>query len=264
MKRSILVVVAVLLATCGWGVANAQTTKGNVYSSKFVGLSFSVPDGWYIATDNKTKDLMPDAARVMGLDDPAAKAVVAQMPGMVLLMVSERPFSSEVQSANRNVIFVAINARNMKNEVRSGADYLGHVARGMRESQPNATVSDIVTQSLGGEEFNRLNVRLPMQGVTVHMSQLARIHNDYIVILNMSADSDNGLAELARIVDNNMRLASVSQEVDSSAEGATFRNKATLDVSSSSGSGGNPLKTIGIILMVLGALWFIKNVFGRK
>lgn len=262
MKRSILVVVAVLLVTCGWGVANAQT-RGNVYSNKFVGLSVSVPDGWYITTDNETKELiMRDGARVMGLDDPADKAVMAQMPGMVLLMVSERPFSSEVQSANRNIIFTAINARNMKNEVRSGADYLGHVAQGMRESQPNATVSDIVTQSLGGEEFHRWNVKLPIEGITAHVSQLARIHNDYIVILNMTADSGNGLAELVRIVDNNMRLASVSHAVDSSPEGASFRNKATLDVSSSSGLGGNPLKTIGIILMVLGALWFIKSVFG--
>lgn len=249
-----------------WGVANAQT-KGNVYSNKFVGLSFSVPEGWYIATDNETKDLMPDAARVIGLDDPSAKSVVAQMPGIVLLMVSERPFSSDVQSANRNIIFVAINAREMKNEVRSGADYLGHVARGMRESQPSATVSDIITQRLGGEEFHRMNVRLPMQGITVHMSQLARIHNDYIVILNMSADSDNGLTELIEIAANNMRLSAVPQAVDSSPEGTSFRKKSSLNISGSSGSstsGGNLLKNIGIILMILGAIWFIKSLFGRK
>ena len=244
----------------GWGDANAQT-KGNVYSNKFVGLSFSFPEGWYIATDNETKDLMPDAAIVMGLDDPVAKSVVAQMPGMVLLMVSERPFTTDVQSANRNIIFVAINAREMKNEVRSGADYLGHVARGMRESQANATVSDIITQRLGGDEFHRLNVRLPMQGITVHMSQLARIHNDYIVILNMSADSDNGLTELVEIAATNMQLSAVPQAVDSSPEGESFRKQSSITPPSSSGS--NPLKTIGIILMVLGALWFIKNVFLR-
>lgn len=266
MKRSILVVLAVLLVTGGLGVANAQT-KGNVYSNKFVGLSFSVPEGWYIATDNETKELMPDAARVMGLDDPGAKSVVAQMPGMVLLMVSERPFTSDVQSANLNIIFVAINAREMKNEVRSGADYLGHVARGMRESQPNATVSDIITQRLGGEEFHRLNVRLPMQGIIVHMSQLARIHNDYIVILNMSADSDNGLTKLIEIAANNMRLSSVPQAVDSSPESKSFRKESSLNISGSSGSSssrGNLPKNLRIILMILGAIWFIKNLFGKK
>ena len=236
MKRSILVVLAVSLVTGGWGVANAQT-KGNVYFNKFVGLSFSVPEGWYIATDNETKDLMPDAAKVMGLDDPGAKSVVAQMPGMVLLMVSERPFSSDVQSANRNIIFVAINAKEMKNEDSSGADYLGYVARGMKESQPSATVSNIDTQPLGGEEFHRLNLTFPIQGITIHMSQLARIHNDYIVILNMSADSGNGLTELVQIAVKNMRLSAVSQAVDSSPEGASFRKKSSLNISGSSGKG---------------------------
>lgn len=266
MKRSIPVVLAVLLVAGVSGYLNAQT-KENVYSNKFVGLKFSVPEGWYIATDNETKELMPDAARVMGLDDPAAKAVVAQMPGIVLLMVSERPFTSDVQSANRNILFVAINAREMKDEVSSGSDYLGHVARGMRESQPSATVSNIITQRLGGEEFHRLNVTLPMQGITVHMSQLARIHNEYIVILNMSADSENGLTELVDIAANNIRLSAVPQSVDSSPEGASFRKKSSLKISGSSGSGssgGNTLKNIGIILMILGAYWFIKNLFGKK
>lgn len=58
MKRSILVVLAVLLVVDVSGIANAQA-KVNVYSNKFVGLRFSVPEGWYIATDNETKELMP-------------------------------------------------------------------------------------------------------------------------------------------------------------------------------------------------------------
>jgi hypothetical protein len=61
-----------------------------------------------------------------------------------------------------------------------------------------------------------------------------------------------------------MSLAPVAQAVDSSPEGASSRTKSSLNISGSSGSGGNPLKTIGIILMVLGTLWFIKNVFVRK
>jgi len=106
-----------------------------------------------------------------------------------------------------------------------------------------------------------------MQGITVHMSQLARIHNDYIVVLNMSADSDNGLTELVEIADKNMHLSSVSQAVDSSPEGVSFRKKSSLNISGSSGSsssGGNLLRNIGIILMILGAIWFIKNLFGKK
>jgi len=99
------------------------------------------------------------------------------------------------------------------------------------------------------------------------MSQLARIHNDYIVILNMSADSDNGLTELVEIAANNMRLSAVPKAVDSSPEGASFRKKSSLNISGSSGSsssGGNLLKNLGTILMIIGAIWFIKSIFGRK
>lgn len=267
MKRSILVVLAILFVAGVSGIANSET-KENVYSNKFVGLSFSVPEGWYIATDYETKKLLPDAARVMGLgDDPIAKATVAQMPGKVLLMVSERPFNSDAQNANRNIIFVAINAREIKNEVGSGADYLDHVARGMKENQPSATVSDIITQRLGGEEFHRLNVSIPMQGITVHMCQLARVNNDYLVILNISADSETSLTELVQVTNHNMRLSSVHQAMDSSPEGQSFRKQSSLNLSGSSGgrsSGGNLLKNLGLILMALGTIWFIKNLFLRK
>lgn len=63
---------AVLLVSGISGYLNAQT-KENLYSNNFVGLKVLVPEGWYIATANETKNIMPDAARVMGLDDPAAK-----------------------------------------------------------------------------------------------------------------------------------------------------------------------------------------------
>lgn len=65
-----------------------------------------MPEGWYIATDNETKELIPYAARIMGPDDPNAKSVVAQMSGMLLLIVSKQPFSSNVQSQNRNTIIL--------------------------------------------------------------------------------------------------------------------------------------------------------------
>ena len=87
MKQPILSILAFLVVAGISGIANGET-EGNVYSNKFIGLSFAVPEDWYIATDNETKEIMPDAARIMGLDGPAVKAVVAQMPGKVLLMVT--------------------------------------------------------------------------------------------------------------------------------------------------------------------------------
>ena len=266
MKQSILSILAFLVVAGISGIANGET-EGNVYSNKFVGLNFAVPEDWYIATDNETKEIMPDAARIMGLDAPAVKAVVAQMPGKVLLIVSERPFSSDVQSANRSISFVAMNARNIKNEVGSGGDFLALAAQGMRKTQPTAAISDIVTQRLGGEEFHRFNVSIPMQGITAHTCQLARIHNDYLLILTIAADRESNLTGLVQVVNNNMRLSSVFWAVDSSPEGQFFRQQSSINLSGSSGqrsSVGKFLKTFGTLLMIFGAYVFIRNLLARK
>lgn len=234
---------------------------GSIYSNEFVGLTIPVPADWYVATDNEVKGLMPDAARVMGLDDPVVRSIVAQMPGKVLLVISERPFSTDDQAVSRNILIAAISARDMKDEISSGSDYLDHVARGMRDSQLTATVSDITTQRLGGEEFHRLPVTLVMQGTTVHMSQFARIHNDYLLILNMTAASEGGLQGLVEVADG-MRLPSVSPTVDGSAEGEAFRKQAALKIPQSSGN--TLLKNAGLVLMILGGLWFLRALFSKK
>ncbi len=78
MKRLFLILFTVLVVVGASGVVSAQA-KGNVYSNKFVGLDFSLPEDWYVATDNETKELMPDAARVMGLDSPTAKSYSVRM-----------------------------------------------------------------------------------------------------------------------------------------------------------------------------------------
>ncbi len=233
------------------------------YFNKYIGLSFYVPERWYIAAENEAIELMPDAARAVGLDDPVAKETVAQMPGKVLLITSLWPLSSDGNDANPNIIIAAINARDIAEEVDSGADYLKLVAKGMNESQQFSAVSDVTTQSLGDEEFYCLNAMLIMQDTTVHISQLARIHNDYIVILNISASSANDLKKLIRIADNNLSLSTVSSELDDSPEGILFREKSSLkmpDSSAGSSSGGNLLQTLGLILMIGGGLLFLKNL----
>ncbi len=259
MKRAMLIL-SVWFVGCMSGVATAETS-GNVYSNRYVGLSFPVPTSWYVATDSETMLGMQDGARVMGLDNPATSATIAQMQGKVLLMVSERPFDSTVQAANRNTVIVAISVRDIKSEIGSGADYLRHVARGLRESQPSATVSDITMQTLGGEQFHRLTVALPMQGITAHMAQLARVHNDYLVVLNITADSESGLAGLIQLADS-LRLSPVSSTVDKSVEGEAFRKQASLQLPKSS---GNPfLKNAGLIVMVVGVLIFLQGLFRKK
>ena len=254
MKRTGITTVLAFLAVAGASEIATAEIEEYVYTNEFVGLSLPVPGGWYVASENATNELLPDAARIMGLDDPSAEAAVAQMSGMVLLMASERPLSSDVQDLNENLVLAAINVRPHRDEISSGGDYLSHVAEGLEETLGDAAVSDIITQDLGGELFQRLDVSLQVEDVSVHMCQLARVHNDYLVILNLSAETEARLSRLVRVADN-IQLRGVTEAVDSSPEGQLFREQASLDLSGS--SGGSLLRKLGILLMVIGVLSLI-------
>jgi hypothetical protein len=264
MTRSILAMLIVFLVTGGWEKANAQS-KENVYSNKFIGLTFSVPEAWYVVTDDEVKRAMPDAKRVMGLDDPSVKAIVDQMPGMMLLVVSEHPFSSEIEGGNQNILIAAINFREMKGEISSAKEFLENSAKGVREAQPSAILSDILKQPLGGEDFYRFDVSFQLGGMTIHASQFARICNDYILIVNLTGDSDSekGLNELVKIVDGSMKFHSVSEEVDRSSEGISFRKKSSVKIGGSSGGGsssGETLRIGGGLLIAFGIFLVLKSI----
>jgi hypothetical protein len=173
MKRSILVALSVLILLGGVRIVNAEL-RGNNYLNKFVGLSFSVPRGWYVATDKEMMDLLPDAAKFMNNSESAVKPLISQLQGKILLMISERPFSSELQSANKNIIIVAFNIREISQEIRSGEDYLRLAAKGMKDRLSNVTIYDIVTRKLGNEEFHRLNVILRTQELPLYICQWAK------------------------------------------------------------------------------------------
>lgn len=258
MKKAMHVLIFLLVGNLSTFAIAGETSEGTYYN-KFVGVRFPVPADWYLATDIEVMQGLKEGAEAIGLDSPGAKAVIAQMPGNVLLIISEHPLDGDFQGFNRNMGILAINVRGHEDEVSSGADYLRFVSQGIEESQPDAVISEIDTERLGGEEFYRLDVRLPIEGITTHQRQLARIANDYAVVINMAAEGSGGLEELTQQADR-LHFSPVSQAVDSSAEGQSFRKQATIELSSSS---SNLLEDAGIILMVAGALWFL-IVLGRK
>ncbi len=260
MKKTIPVQTCLLALVFSAFVLGVQSSQGSFFY-QYVGLRFPAPTGWYLATDLEVAQGLQEGAQIMGLDSPEAQAVVEQMPGKVLLMLSEHSPDSDFEGFNRNIIAVAIDVRGHNDELASGADYLKGVSQMMEESLLNTVISEISIQRLGGEDFHKLEVRIPMEDMTVQQWQLARIHNDYLVMLTLSAESSSGIEELSQLADG-LRLSEVSQEVDSSAEGQSFRNQAAIVLPPA--SGGNLLRTGGIILMILGAVWFITSLGASK
>jgi hypothetical protein len=250
----------VLLSTSLPACAASGEIVANVYHNKFVGLRFPVPRGWHVGTDADVKQGIKEGAQIVGLDGAMTRATIRQMPGKVLLLISQQPLDSDVSGVNRNIIVFAIDLRGHREEISSGADYLRIVADGLRKQLPDATISEVTKRRFGGEEFHRLDARLRVAGVSAYQSQLARIANDYLIAMNLTAESSTGLEELCSLADT-MAFSPVSPEIDTSAEGQSFRRLAGFRAPSSS---GNPLKTIGVILIVGGAILMLRNLSQRR
>ena len=244
--KIMIILIAMSFSTFATGEEIAEGT----YHNEYIGLHFPTPTGWYLATNAEIKQGIREAIQIMGLDSPEVQSVVKQMPGKVLIMMSEYPFNNDSQDFNRNVIVAAIDVRDHRDEIRTAADFLRFSAEGIKECLPDVVISAVKTQNLGGVTFHKIEVKYTIQDITVRQIQMARIANDYLVVINISAENSVGLNKLMQIADG-LRFSPVSQAVDSSTTGQAFRKKAALNLSSSSGS---LLKYIGIALIVFGFL----------
>jgi hypothetical protein len=247
-------------------LAFGKAVSEDSYNFKFIGLRFPAPAGWYVATDAEINQGMKEGAKLMGLDNPDAKAVVDQMPGKVLLMLTEHSLDSNSQNFNQNILVAAIDVRGARDEISTGAEYLRLVSQGVKKAQPNAEVSGVTNQWLGGEDFYKIEVTIPLEGINVYQWQLAKIRNDYLIVLNLSAENAGGMEMLRQITDR-LSMSPVSNATDISPEGKSFRKQSSLNIASSSGggkSGDNFLKKYGRILIIIGVIWFLSNLFGKR
>ena len=153
MKKPIPVqtcLLALALSTFALGV---QISPGS-FSYQYVGLRFPAPTGRYLATDSEVSQGLQEGAQIVGLDSPQIQAVVEQMPGKVLVWVSEQPPGSDFEGINRNILVAAIDVRGHRDEFASEADFLEAGSQVMKESLPEAEISEISVQRLGGEDFH--------------------------------------------------------------------------------------------------------------
>jgi len=223
------------------------------YCNKYVGLELSLPSSWHLATEAEVSQVVKEGSQLMGLDSPAAKAMTQQMPGKVLIMASKYGLDDASQDFNPNLVVAAIDVRDHRNEISTGKDYCKLVAQGMRSSPLDIAVSEIVAQEICGKIFHKLDVRLPIQGVDTYQRQLARINNDYLVVVNMAAENPNGLDELSELLDG-MSLTPVSQSVEATSEAQAFRSHSRLDVSNPSPA-GNAMQIVGLVGMAISFIW---------
>ncbi len=228
-------------------------SNSNVYKNEFVGIKFSVPEQWYVAADTEIVDVFDNADKIMDIDDPSFDSIMDQMPGKVILVISERPLNSQSDSVNKNILFMVLNARTLESEISSGADYLRLATQGIKQLFDSKTGS-ITPKKLGNEDFYLIDIEYSLQGIDIYAAQLAKIHNDYLIVANLTTDSRESLDDLIQMIDDNLELTAVSDEVSSSAAADTFRDNSTMvaDEVPTRSNFSRYLKIGGIVLIFFG------------
>jgi hypothetical protein len=208
-------------------LASAGEISDYTYNNKYVGLRFPLPVRWYVATDAEVFQGIEKGSQIVGFDSQKAKAMIARMRGKVLIWVLEHPLDSGFDGLDRNMIVAAIDWRDYKSQIPTGADYLRMVSQSLKKSYPNVVVSEVSAQRLGGEDFSTVDTRSPEQGIMIYQRMMAGILNDYLLVITMSADSPTGLEELSQIA-KKLGFSPVPKAVDTSTEGQLFRKQTTI------------------------------------
>jgi hypothetical protein len=193
-------------------------SESYTYSNPYVGLSFVIPVNWHVLSEN-------DAINYRNSGKSLSPSY-SEGSGLLLLATSENKEKAKHSEANRNINIFAFNARKSSKELTSGEEFLKSSEEEFRQSTPNISASPINDYKFGAEDFKRLY--LTNNNSKLYMVQLAKIHNDYLIVFTLSANSNEILNDLLKSCDKNLKLFSVSYEVDSSEEGIVLRKKATL------------------------------------
>jgi hypothetical protein len=204
-------------------VRSDQQSREATYQYKYVGLSFSVPEGWFAVPGDELKALAPLGARLTGYDDPRQIAMISMGGRLLLFGALEKPFQ-HAKSAARGLTVMLLDVTKRWSDV-SPIEYLENVSRVLPGVVPNLAVSEVEPQRLGGKKFYRLDVTFPVADGAIYMCMLARRHNGYMVVLNLGAANEADLPGLLAIAASHQQLSRVLPALNQSREGELFRQQ---------------------------------------
>jgi len=186
-----------------YGYPDKGTISGNTYSNEFFGLSFPLPEGWYVLSEGEVAAGISQGINFMAADNPQARAAMQHWRelGAFLLMIQKYPMGTP--RFNPNIVIGAEDVAPHIRRVNSGADYLRAVSDEFRQLKPQARITGpIEACTLGGRSFHQINIVLPIDGFTAHQRMYATLTKNHILLINITAESNSGLNELAEIVQN--------------------------------------------------------------
>ncbi len=218
MKRTnatlILLSIMLVLALTGCDVIKSVTTdtaknittgsfEGNTYTNEYFGLSFTVPDGWTIATKDEMKQIFQAGADAIGSDDEETekKLKLAEAKTLYLAYALKHPLDY-ADGFNPNINAVCENLSVAGLVIKTSGDYMDAAIKNLASAMEGYTFSDAQTKTIAGAEFSVVDAVLDYSGVEIKQQLVCTLKNNYAILFTLTYLEDAEMDELQKIVDS--------------------------------------------------------------
>src|SRR5262245_39170758 len=200
-------------ASAGDGAASSapEAAKGvagkvdaNTYFDKQFGLTITAPEGWYVADTEMTQSVMDAGADLMSAEsDARTKAMMSAALKRTrnLFTFIEHPPGAPVDS-NASMMGVAENVGVLPG-IKNGQDYFFHMRKLFQQTNaPVEVVGDYRSRKIGGQMFDRMDLKMTVMGQTVLQRVYAARHDEWIVGIVQAYQTDEQLAQLDKTLES--------------------------------------------------------------
>lgn len=181
----------------------AEKVSENTYANKQFGLTVTAPDGWFVADSELTEKVMDAGKEIITSDqDARTKAMMdaSLKRARTLFAFLEHPPGAPVDS-NASIMGVAENV-SFTPGIKTGQDYFFHMRRLLKQTNaPSEVIGDYKTRKIGGQMFDRMDMKQTVMGQELLQRVYAARHDDWIVVIVQSYRTDEQVAALDNVLD---------------------------------------------------------------
>ena len=180
----------------------AEKVSENTYRNAAFGLTVTAPDTWFVMDNQQTEKLMEAGTDMATAGNDKLKAIAdaSKQATSNIFTFFKHPVGTPVEF-NPSVIGVAENLM-MAPGVKTGRDYFFHARKLMEQSSvPIEILGDYTTTKIGGQAFDRMDVRMNANGVSVNQSYYAARHDNFVVVIIQSYQNDAERKETMSVIE---------------------------------------------------------------
>lgn len=159
------------------------TWEGDVYTSEFAELKFTLPEGWTRSTDEEIAATMQLGADVLA-DEGKYQSEISKLKNVYDMMAKSADQTSNIQVM-------------MEKTAYDADTYAASLKKGLEEVQQlDYTVGDATETTIGGNTYKAVTATVEMSGVSMEQSYYIRTEGDYMVAIIVTSAGDMTVSEI--------------------------------------------------------------------